>query len=112
MLPAGTVQTRPGRKVGSRNKNTLEFINLYEQYRAKFTCPILALFKIINMKRIDRNIQINAIKTLLPYRFSRQQVDTSDDGAQGELTLVWDNDKIPADLLKEAEQGEDDARQT
>ena len=99
---------RPGRKTGSRNKNSLEFINLYEQMKAKYACPVEALFKIINMKRIDRNIQINAIKTLLPYRFTRLKSTDDDEALQGELTLVWDSDKIPADLINEAETDQEE----
>ena len=94
-------QSRPGRTPGSRNKNTLEFINLYERLKEKYACPVEALFKIIAMKRIDRNIQIRAASALLPYRFSKQ-TPTEDEGLQGELTLVWDNDKIPADIEAEA----------
>ncbi len=100
------VQARPGRKPGSRNKNSLEFINLYETLRAQYTCPVKALFKIINMKRIDRNIQISACRTVLQYRFSKIKALDDDDTPQGELTLVWDSDDIPADIQAEAEQPE------
>ena len=100
------VQTRRGRTPGSRNKNSLEFINLYETLKAKYACPVEALFKIIAMKRIDRNIQISAARTLLPYRFSRIKPLDDDEGIQGELTLVWDSDKIPDDIETEAKAPE------
>ena len=101
------VQSRQGRKPGSRNKNSLEFINLYETLKKKYACPVEALFKIIAMKRIDRNIQISAARTLLPYRFNKIKAIEDGEAQQGELMLVWDSDKIPADIETEAQQGEE-----
>ena len=79
------------RKVGSKNKSTLEFVQLYDQLVTEYGCPVTALFKIAN-GRYKTELKVNAIKCLLPYRFAKR-VAESDEQIKGQLTLVWDADK-------------------
>ena len=81
------------RTPGSKNKNTLEYIALYDSLVQSHGCPVTVLFKLAN-GRYKHDIKINAAKTLLPYRFAKRIAEAEGEGVQGELTLVW-SDGVP-----------------
>jgi hypothetical protein len=84
-------------RAGSKNKRTLEYVQLYEELKAKHGCPVEALFRLAHNKRVDHAHRINAIKTLLPYRYAKRVEDPSEKGEQQEFELTWADESDAAE---------------
>jgi hypothetical protein len=76
------------RTTGSKNKSTLEYVQLYDALVLQYGCPVTVLFKIAN-GRFDKKLKIQAASALIPYRFAKRSAEPEETGVQGELTLVW-----------------------
>ncbi len=81
-----------GRIAGTKNKKTLEYLQLYDKYVEQFGCPVQVLFRIAN-GRYKTEYKIKAAGNLLPYRFAKLAAEQPQEQEQGELLLVWADGK-------------------
>ena len=62
-----------GRKRGTPNKKTQEFMELYDWYAGKHGDPMLTLFEIPGNKDIEPSLRLRAATDLLPYRYPKRK---------------------------------------
>jgi len=77
------------RTKGSKNLNTLEYVQLYEELAQRYGCPVEAMFRIACSKRMKPEHRINAAKAVIPYRYPKLTAEAVATMEQGELKLVW-----------------------
>ncbi len=78
-----------GRKTGSANIRTLEFIQKFEQLSEKYGDPVEAAFKLTKSR--TQSIKIQAVNLLLKYRYPTLAAVHVDDGSQkGQIAMSWD----------------------
>ena len=77
----------PGRKQGTPNQRTLEFIQHYDQLLKKYQDPVEVCFKLLNARK--QSFRLQAASILMTYRFPKMVAQKIEVEEVGQLELSW-----------------------